>query len=230
MEMDSLYETKEYSFNKFMTSTFGYMALGLIITSITCLFGFRLFLPIINTFTGVMFLFIAEIGIAVYFSHSLFKMSPGTALSCFLIYSFLTGVSLSYLPIFYGGETLFVAVAMTSVVFISMLVIGHTTHMDLSKFRPYLYGGLVALILTTVLNVFLFRSFGLDAILNYAGIVIFLGLIAYDMQNLRNLYAQGIADQNIGMKLAIYGAFELYLDFINLFIRVLQIVGSRRDD
>ena len=230
MEMDSLYEVKEYSFNKFMTSTFGYMTLGLIITSITCLFGVELFYPIINTFSGVIFLFIAQIGIAIYFSHSLFKMSHGTALSCFMIYSFLTGVSLSYLPIVYGGGTLFIAVAMTSVVFISMLVIGHTTRMDLSKLRPYLYGGLTALILTTVLNVFLFRSFGLDAILNYAGIIIFLGLIAYDMQNLRNIYAQGQIGQNMGAKLAIYGAFELYLDFINLFIRVLEIVGNRSDD
>lgn len=230
MEFNRIYDERTYTFSDFLTSTFSYMVVGLLITAVTSLFGYQFFGHILTSFGGMMLIAIMQVGISVFFSSRLLNMEPSTARLCFLTYSFLTGVTLSYLPYVYGGGTLFVAVAMTTTVFIAMAVIGHTTHTDMTRIQPYLFAGLIALLITTVLNAFFFHSFGLDAMLNYAGIIIFLGLIAYDMQRLRQLYNSGMYEEELGKKLAIYGAFTLYLDFINVFLRVLQILAANRDN
>lgn len=230
MELKQFYNERTYTFNDFLNSTFGYMFLGLVITAVTAFFGYGIFGRLATSFSGMLILGIIQIGISIYFSSRLFSMEVGAARFCFLIYSFVTGITLSYLPYVYGGGTLAIAVIMTAVAFGSMAIIGHTTHVDMSRVQPYLMAGLIAIIVTTLLNMLLFRSFGLDALLNYAGIIIFLGIIAYDMQNLRQLYNGSAYDDNLRNKLAIYGAFSLYLDFINIFLRVLEIVARNRDD
>ena len=228
MNFNQTYQTSSDSFSKFLSRAYTYMFLGLMITAVVALFGYNFFSHMLVSFTGMMLLAIVQLGITVFFTSSLLTMSSATAKLCFVAYSVITGVTLSYIPHVYGGATLAIAVLMTAIVFASMAIIGHTTHMDLSTFRPYLYSGLLAIIITTILNAFFFRSYGLDAILNYAGILIFLALIAYDMQKLRRLYSSSVGDFEMHEKLAVYGAFELYLDFINLFLRILQILSRNR--
>ena len=134
------------------------------------------------------------------------------------------------LPMVYDGPTLAIAFCSTAVVFACMAIIGHTTKMDLTKFAPYLFAGLIAILVTTLLNNLFFRSEGLYLGINYLGIIIFLGLIAYDMQNLRRIYLSGLNDYELSAKISIYGAFELYLDFINLFIRILSLMSRSNDN
>ena len=111
-----------------------------------------------------------------------------------------------------------------------MAVIGYTTNTDLSKFGSYFVVGLFAIIIATVINGLFIHSAGIDMFITYGAIIVFLGLVAYDMQKLRTFYASSIYDDEMSTKMALFGAFELYLDFINLFIYILRIFGRRNND
>ena len=104
-------------------------------------------------------------------------------------------------------------------------LLGYYTKMDLSKFGTFLLMALLAIIIASLLNVFIFKSASFDLGLNIIGILIFMGIMAYDVQNIKRLYAMNPNNEN----LAILGALELYLDFINVFIRLLEIFGKNND-
>ena len=110
-----------------------------------------------------------------------------------------------------------------------MSVIGHTTKVDITKFSGLLIAGLFTLIIITVLSMFI-NIPGATMITSYLGVVIFLGLTAWDVQKLRNYYFSSELDDTLRSKLSIYGAFQLYLDFINLFLYILRIFGNRSKD
>lgn len=219
------------SFNSFMTQSFGVMFLGILLTAITAYFG----TPILMMFLqfgilGLIAIYVLQIGVTFYFSSRLMNMSKTAAYICFYVYSFLTGVTFSTIPLYYGGTTLGVALFITAGMFGSMAIIGHTSKVDFTKFGPYLFMGLFGIIVMSIVNVLFIHSSATDLFIDYAVIIIFLFMIAFDMQNLKRMHHMTSTDHTLSEKMAIYGAFSLYLDFINIFLRVLSIMGRSRDN
>lgn len=171
-----------------------------------------------------------EFGIAIYFSSRLLSMSTGTAKALFYAYAIVTGLTFSTLFYSYDASTIAVSFLFTAVVFFSCAIIGRYTNVDLSRFSGIMMGGLVALILVSILGMFI-PAIGNSLLLSYVGILLFCGITAWDMQRVMSLYYQTNGGYGeTGANLAIYGAFELYLDFINLFLRILSVFGNRRND
>lgn len=171
-----------------------------------------------------------EFGIAIYFSTRLLSMSTGTAKALFYVYAIVTGLTFSTLFYSYDASTIAVSFLFTAVVFFSCAIIGRYTNVDLSRFSGIMMGGLIALILVSILGMFI-PAIGNSLLLSYVGILLFCGITAWDMQRVMSLYYQTNGGYGeTGANLAIYGAFELYLDFINLFLRILSVFGNRRNN
>ncbi len=219
------------TFRDFLNKTYLVLCLGLILSAAFAYLGSVLILVLPSTVTivAVVIALIAELVVAFTFTGRLMTMSRNTAWICYLLYSALTGISLSFVIMSYTASSVIQAFLSAAVLFACMAMIGYTTKLDLSRFGTMFLAGLVATLITSLLNIFLLHSSTVSLGLCYFGIILFLGLIAYDMQRLKDLYQQGIYDSVIGEKLLIYGAFQLYLDFINLFLRLLRLFGRRRD-
>lgn len=221
------------TFNEYLTKVFTTVAIGLGITALASFLMNIIFPNLLYSGVGSVIVIVAcilELVVNIYFSTRLLKMSKSSAWTCYILYSALTGISFSSLFAYYELGSIALAFGVTCLMFVVMAIIGHTTKTDLSKFSGLILPALIALIVVSVLNILLFRSNMLQWIINYAGIIIFLFLIAYDMQKLRYYYQEGLSNPSINENIMIYGAFGLYLDFINLFIRLLEIFGKRRDD
>ena len=169
-----------------------------------------------------------EFGIVIYLSSRLTTMSTNTATGLFYGYAVVTGLTFSTLFYAYDASTIAISFLFTAVVFFSCAIIGRFTNVDLSRFSGIMMGGLVALILVSILGMFI-PAIGNSLLLSYVGILLFCGITAWDMQRIMSLYYQTNGGYGqTGANLAIYGAFELYLDFINLFLRILSVFGNRR--
>ena len=216
------------TFDKYLSRTYLSIALGLGVSALFA-YGFMFAIPyIINFYFGIMMgVTIATLGIAIYFSAALRKMTSRTAWICYILYSALTGVSLSSLLLYYANSSVVAAFLTTAIVFVCMAVIGNTTHLDLSKYGSLFFVGLISLLIFSVVDMLFLHTSGF--VIAFVGIILFLGLVAYDMQMLRRYYEAGSYDEEAAEKMMIFGAFQLYLDFINIFIRVLQIFGRKRD-
>lgn len=169
-----------------------------------------------------------QIGLVIWLSARVWKMSMTTATILFTLYSIVTGVSLSLIFLIYDLGTISAAFFTTAGTFLAMSLIGYTTKMNLAKVGSVLYMLLIGLIIATVVNIFLASS-SLYWIITYAGVGIFTGLMAYDTYRLRQIFTQYGQVDEMGQKLALMGAFTLYLDFINLFLYLLRIFDSSRD-
>lgn len=207
------------------------MAAALAITGLTAWFvasNPSIFFSIFGNGFGVWGLLIAQIVLVIWLSARVWKMSMGSATILFILYSVITGVSLSVIFLAYTSASIAAAFFTTAGTFLAMSLIGYFTKIDLSKLGSVLYMLLIGLVIATVVNLFM-RSEGLYWILTYAGVGIFTGLMAYDTFKLRQLFTQYGQVDEMGQKMALMGAFTLYLDFINLFIYLLRIFGSSRD-
>ena len=213
---------------RYLSRIYGFMALGLLITFAVALAVSQLFPQIVYQPMLLMLLLIAELGVVWSFSRRLLTASYQSVLSMFLIYSVLNGITMSSIFLYFDISTIYLSFLTSSVAFGIMALVGHTTKRDLSPLRGILFGGLIALILMTLLGLLL-RSTGLEILICCIGIVLFLGLTAYDSQKLLQMY-DSAAVTGMAQKLAIYGALQLYLDFINLFQYVLLLFGGRRSD
>jgi FtsH-binding integral membrane protein len=157
------------------------------------------------------------------------RFSANTATVMFFLYAGTMGFTLSIILLAYSGASIALALGVTAVLFGTMTMIGLTTQMDLTRFSTILLGGLIAIIVGSLVNLFL-NSEALYWIITYAGVIIFTGLIAYDTQRIKqmaadpNIQAEG---EDLTRKLAIMGALSLYLNLINLFLFLLRILGSR---
>lgn len=178
-------------------------------------------------FWGLM---IAEIGIVIYFSTRIMKMEYMTAGILFALYSIINGVTMSFIFLAYTMESISQTFFITAGTFAGMAFVGTVVKKDLSSIGRFLTMLLIGLIIATVVNLFVASS-GLAMLLNYAGVVIFVGLTAYDAQKIKEMMyessAYGETEQT--NKLALLGALTLYLDFINLFLYLLRLFGNRRD-
>jgi FtsH-binding integral membrane protein len=208
------------------------MAAGLILTAVTA-HGVASSPAVIGTLYGSPFLLIAlivgEIGLVIALSRGIERIGMGTAMGMFVVYSLLNGVTLSSVLLVYAEESVFSAFLTTAGMFGLMSVYGLYTKSDLSSWRNFLYMGLGGLIIALTVNLFL-GSGTLDLAISVMGVLLFLGLTAYDTQYLRDLGGQVNLDDadDRGRKLVILGALRLYLDFVNLFLYLLRIFGKRR--
>ena len=166
---------------------------------------------------------IAEFITVIVFSRRIYKMSYTGAIFAYLLYSFLTGLTLSAIFVVYDITSIIYAFGITSGLIFLFAIIGYFTKVDLTKFSTYLLMALLGLIICTIINIFV-GSESLNFGLLILGVIIFIGYIAYDIQKVKeNVYG---LDED---KLPLMGAMELYMDFINLFIRLLELFGKGRD-
>ena len=172
-------------------------------------------------------LMIILLGIVFWMSRSIATISSNTAIGYFLLFSALMGLSLSVIFLVYTQASITSTFFVTAGMFGVMSVYGYFTKRDLSSIGNILFMGLIGIILASIVNAFM-RSETIYWIITYAGVVIFVGLTAYDTQKLRQLSLEINMESEMGRKGAIMGALTLYLDFINLFIFLIRILGERR--
>ena len=202
---------------------FLWMMLGLLTTAAVAFITVSTPLVEIAASPLVFVALIAEIGLVVWLGSRITKMSTQTAATVFLLYAALNGFSLSLILLYFDVGTLGTAFLTTSVVFGSMVVVGRTTHLDLTKMGSILLMALIGLIVAMIVNIFIANSVA-DLIISIAGVIIFTGLTAYDAQKIQRMAASYPGTSSI----AVYGALILYLDFINLFIFMLRLLNSAK--
>lgn len=156
------------------------------------------------------------------------KMSVQKAVLCYVIYSILMGISLSFIFWTYTTASIFKTFIISAGMFGVMAVVGYTTKTDLTKFGSFLFMALIGIIIASLVNFFM-HSARLDYIISIAGVLIFTGLTAFDVQKIKQIGDAGINDGDMMAKLTILGALTLYLDFLNLFLYLLRIFGESRD-
>ena len=171
-------------------------------------------------------LIIAEFALVFGVSAAINRLSLTTATLMFILYSVINGALLSYIFLAYTASSVATVFFITAGTFGAMALIGYTTKADLSSMGKILFMALIGLIIATIVNVFV-KSDGLTMILSYVGVLIFVGLTAYDTQKIKQMLLQAPDASESGQKMALLGALTLYLDFINLFIYLLRIFGKR---
>ena len=211
--------------NKLFTKIYGWMFIGLLISAIT---GYM-----VSTNTNMLYniyktgsywiLALAEIGVCIWLSAGIRKMEITTAKILFCLYSFLTGLSFSVIFIAYRIDSIVAIFALTSLIFAIMTLIGKFTNMDLTKLGTILFTGLIVIIIASLINIFVGSQI-FDLGITIIGLLIFIGYVAYDVQKVK-FVAQTLEED----KAAIICAFELYLDFINIFIKLLRLFGKSKD-
>lgn len=173
-------------------------------------------------------LIIGELGLVIYLSTRIQKMSAEAAAGAFIVYSILNGLTLSLILLMYTGESIASTFLSTALTFGAMSAFGYFTKRDLTTMGSYLYMALIGLIIASVVNMFWANS-TMYWIISYVGILIFVGLTAYDTQKIKKIGTTvNMDDTQTTQKLAIMGALTLYLDFINLFLMLLRVAGNRR--
>ena len=225
----------------YMLKVYNYMATGILLTGIIALLSFKMsvvtdstgaitgFTSIGNAlfFSGLKWIvMLAPLGIVFYMSFGINKMSASKAQTVFWIFAALMGLSLSWILLVYTGASVARVFFITSATFGSMSLYGYTTKRDLTKLGGFLFMGLIGIIIASIVNIFVGSS-ALQFAISVIGVLVFVGLTAYDTQNIKNMYYGGDSEE-IGSKKALMGALKLYLDFINLFILLLQLFGQRR--
>lgn len=171
-------------------------------------------------------LIIAEFALVMGISWGINKLSLTTATLLFVLYSVINGATLSVIFVAYSIGTISKVFFITAGTFAVMAFIGYVTKTDLTKLGKILFMALIGIIIATVVNIFV-KSSGLDLILSYLGVLIFVGLTAYDTQKIKQMLWQAGDMSEGSQKIALLGALSLYLDFINLFLYLLRIFGRR---
>lgn len=212
--------------NKLMSKTFFWMFIGLLGTAIVSWYTYSsgLFVDIItNGYFNI--LLILEVVVVLLFSFLFKKLSPMLVAILYFIYSMLNGVSLSTIFIIFDLNSIVLLFIVSAVLFGAFALIGYITKKDLSSWHTLLFGILIAGIILSLINLFLGNSM-LDLVLDWIILFVFFGVTAYDINIIKQLKQDASLNQE---KLYIYGAMQLYLDFINIFLRVLSIFGKRKN-
>lgn len=218
--------------NTIFRKVYQYMAIGLILTALTAWFSASSPAMIRMLFSSQMpliILAVAEIGLVIYLGASINKLSASTAFMLFAVYSILNGMTCSVVLLVYTGESVYKAFLSTAGMFGAMSIYGLYTKRDLTSFGSFLRMGLFGLIIAMVINLFI-RSSMVELYVSIFGIIIFLGLTAYDTAKIKTMANEiDVNDENIAGRVAVIGALELYLDFINIFLYFLRLFGKNRD-
>ena len=216
---------------EFIRRVYNWMGLGLAATALVALYtaGNPQLLKMIFGNSLVFFgLILAELGLVIWLSAAINRLHYSTASAMFFIYSALNGLTMSVIFLAYTSTSIASTFFVTAGTFGAMSFYGYTTKRDLSSWGSFFFMGLIGIILASVVNIFL-RSPMMYWLVTYAGILVFVGLTAYDTNKLKQMAQAGFADEETEGKSAVMGALALYLDFINLFLMLLRIFGGRRD-
>ena len=215
----------------FLAKVFNWMAAGLALTGVVAWFTASSGLAIsIVSSPAFMILIFAELGMVFYLSARIDKIQASTATGLFLGYAVLNGLTLSTIFLAYTKTSIGGTFLITSGMFGAMAVYGMVTKRDLSGMGSFMFMGLIGIIIASVVNIFM-QSSTLYWAISGIGVIVFVGLTAYDVQKIKTMGEQGILEQGEGAirKGAILGALALYLDFINLFLMLLRFFGGGRD-
>ena len=233
-DVDSL-RNKDYAmstaFPALMRKVFVWMTLALAITGLTA-YGVATSPAILSlifsskvTFFGLI---IAEFALVFAISGAINRLSLSTATLLFILYSVINGATLSSIFLTFSVATISKVFFITAGTFGAMALVGYTTKTDLTSMGKLLFMALLGIIIASVVNIFVASS-GLDLILSYVGVLVFVGLTAYDTQKIKQMCQAAPDAGESAQKLALIGALSLYLDFINLFLYLLRIFGNNRD-
>ena len=225
----------------YMLKVYNYMATGILMTGIIALITFKISVVTDSSgsivgltqvgnaiyMSGLKWLvMLAPLGIVFYMSFGRNKMSAAKAQTTFWIFAALMGLSLSSILLVYTGMSITRVFFICSATFGAMSIYGYTTKRDLTKLGSFLMMGLIGIIIASIVNIFM-KSSMMYFVISILGVLIFVGLTAYDTQKIKNMYAASDTGELMGKK-AVMGALTLYLDFINLFIMLLRLFGQRR--
>jgi FtsH-binding integral membrane protein len=225
----------------YMLKVYNYMASGVLLTGVIALLFFKM--AVVTSESGQIIgltnfgntiyasglkwvLMLAPLGVVFYMSFGIAKMSASKAQTTFWVFAALMGASLSSIFLLYTGASITRVFFITAGTFGAMSIYGYTTKKDLTKLGSFLMMGLFGIIIASVVNIFM-KSTMMYFVISILGVLIFVGLTAYDTQKIKNMYLASDSGELMGKK-AVMGALTLYLDFINLFIMLLRLFGQRR--
>ena len=233
MAQTSLERTRtEVLINDFVRSVYNWMAIGLAVTGFVAFYvsNNTAILSLISSPVIQIVLFLAVLGMVFSISGMINRMSAGTATGLFVIYSSLMGVLLAPIFLIYTGSSIVSTFFVCAGTFIGCSIYGWVTKKDLTSWGGFFTMGLIGIIIASLVNLFI-RSSALSMMISYIGVLVFVGLTAYDTQKIKNMAMTQPAglEAAVVRKGAILGALSLYLDFINLFLMLLRILGQTRD-
>ena len=217
------------AFPVLMRKVYVWMTLALVITGFTA-YGVATSPGILQAIYSNQILFwgmiIAEFALVIGVSAAINRLSLTTATLMFILYSVINGALMSYIFLAYTASSIATVFFITAGTFGAMAFIGYTTKTDLSSIGKIVMMALIGLVIATLVNLFI-KSEGFTLILSYVGVLVFVGLTAYDTQKIKQMLLQAPDAGEGAQKMALLGALSLYLDFINLFIYLLRIFGKR---
>ena len=213
---------------QYMLKVYNYMASGVALTGVVAALTVQS-----DTLMQLVFgtplrwvIFLAPLGLVFFLSARMHKMSASTAQTTFWIFAGLMGLSLASIFAVYTNTSIARVFFISAGTFAAMSLYGYTTNRDLSGWGSFLFMGLIGIVIASIVNIFLVSS-ALHFAISVIGVLVFVGLTAYDTQSIKNMYSEADHAEIHGKK-AIMGALRLYLDFINLFIMLLHLFGQRR--
>lgn len=213
-----------------MRKVYIWMALALLITGMTAYYvatNQALLTAILTNKVLFYGLMISELALVVGVSAAINRLSLLVATILFILYSVINGATMSIIFLIYEVSSIATVFFITAGTFGTMAVIGYTTKKDLSSMGRIMFMGLIGLVIATIVNIFL-KSPAMTMILSYIGVIVFVGLTAWDSQKIKQMLMQAPDAGEVAQKIALLGALSLYLDFINLFLYLLRIFGRRR--
>lgn len=215
---------------QFMYKVYGWMFAGLALTAVTSFSLFHFFPHILYQIIGSLFMWIlvlAQVGLVLGLSAATDKLSYSTAVTLFLVYSCLTGISLSPIFLVFTLGSIYSTFLVASGMFGTMALYGYYTETDLTSMGNIVIMGLYGLILATIVNIFIASS-SMSFLLSIGGVIIFTLLTAYEVQKIKKMSMHTMTHEGSENKLALLGALSLYLNFINIFIRLLHLIGQKK--
>ena len=223
----------------YMIRVYNYMTAGVALTGLVAWFAFSAAVTqtgaglTLTPFGQTLFhsplmwvLVLAPLGLVMLMSFGINRLSPATALTLFFVYAGLLGLSLATIFLVYTHGSIARVFFISAATFGAMSLYGYTTQRDLTGFGSFLFMGLIGIVIASLVNIFLHSS-GLDWVISVIGVLVFVGLTAYDTQNIKEMYSP-MDDGTVTGRKAVMGALRLYLDFINLFLMLLRLFGDRR--
>lgn len=222
----------ELAGSAYIKQVYVWMTIGLTLTGITAMFvsdSQAIKQIVFGSTLAFIILLIAQFGLVIALSAAIHKMSAGMATAIFMFYSLISGVTFSSIFLVYTVESISAAFFTSAGMFLIMSVYGSVTKRDLTSFGSFLFMGLIGIIIASLINIFL-KSSTMSFVVSGIGVLVFTGLTAYDTQKLRKLGTEININDTLGTKrMVILGALTLYLDFINLFLMLLQLLGGRKE-
>jgi FtsH-binding integral membrane protein len=212
---------------RYMLSVYNYMAVGLGLTGLVAAIAVGTgFYQQIAATPLIWLVMLAPLAAVLFLSVRIERISFATAQTVFWVYAALMGLSLAGILLVYTGTSVARVFFISAGTFAAMSLYGYSTSRDLSRFGSFLFMGLVGIILASVVNIFVASSM-LHFVISVIGVLLFTGLTAYDTQRIKQIYLSGRGGTELA-KLGLMGALTLYLDFINLFVMLMQLTGDRR--